>query len=149
MQIESLGVRRGFTAVEAAYLLGLPPAKVIVMMLYGLLLKRAVWANSTQPSLKLQIIEGRTSDQSEPGRSDIRYYERDFLQAIRDDGTLDEKTLADAYMRVRSAVENSLRGYCREDTIAFYRRTVETAWGQVEKAGTPDLASMRTCSGSC
>jgi len=141
IQMETLGIRRGLTAVEASYLLGLSPAKVIVMMLYSLLLKRAVWASSTQPSLKLQITGGFQDASAGAPETGLRYYEEDFLRAIKPDGMLDEKALADTFMRLRSAVENSLRGYCRADTITFYRKTVETAWEQVEKAGTPDLAS--------
>jgi hypothetical protein len=140
MQMETLGIRRGFTAVEAAYLLGVPPNKAVVMVLYSLLLKRAVWVNSTEPSLKLQISEG-FKDPARPTETQLRYYEKDFLSAISSDDRLDEKALADAYMRIRTAVENAMTGYCRADTIAFYRKTVEEAWGQVEKAGAADIAS--------
>ena len=140
MQMETLGIRRGFTAIEAAYLLGLPPAKLIVMMLYSLLLKHAVWVNSTQPSLKLQISEG-FKDPTRATQTPLRYYEKDFLRAIQSDGRLDEKTLAEAFMQVRTAIENAMAGYCRADTIAFYKKTVDEAWGQVEKAGAADVAS--------
>jgi hypothetical protein len=140
MQMETLGIRRGFTAVEAAYLLGVPPSKVVVMMLYSLLLKRAVWVNSTEPSLKLQISEG-FKDPARPTETQLRYYEKDFMNAISSDDRLDEKALADAYMGIRTAVENAMTGYCRADTIAFYRKTVVEAWGQVEKAGAADIAS--------
>jgi hypothetical protein len=141
MQMETLGIKRGLTAVEAAYLLDASAAKVIVMILYSLLLKRAVWVNSTEPSLNLQIMERFKDAASRSPETGLRYYEEDFLRAIKPDGTLDEKELAEAFMRVRSAVENTLRGYCRADTIAFYKKTVQEAWEQVEKAGTPDLAS--------
>jgi hypothetical protein len=140
MQMETLGIRRGFTAVEAAYLLGVPPSKVIVMTLYSLLLKRAVWVNSTEPSLRLQISEG-FKQTTGPTETQLRYYEKDFLSAIRSDDRLDEKALADTFMRIRTAVENAMAGYCRADTIAFYRKTVDEAWSQVEKAGASDIAS--------
>jgi hypothetical protein len=140
MQMETLGIRRGFTAVEAAHLLGLPPAKLVVMMLYSLLLKHAVWVKSTQPSLGLQISE-EFKDPTRAAQTPLRYYEKDFLRAIKSDGRLDEKILAEAFMQVRTAVENSMTGYCRADTIAFYKKTVDEAWGQVEKAGAADVAS--------
>ena len=140
MLMESLGIRRGLTAVEASYLIGVPPAKVVVMILYSLLLKHAVWVSSTKPNLKLQITEG-FDDPSRAGEKDLRYYEQDFLHAIKTDGTLDEKTLADTFMRIRSSVESTLRGFCREDTIAFYKKTVQQAWEQVERAGAPDVSS--------
>ncbi len=140
MQMETLGIRRGFSAVEAAYLLELPPAKLIVMILYSLLLKRAVWVNSTQPSLKLQISEV-FKEPTRATQTPLRYYEKGLLRAIQSDGRLDEKTLAEAFMQVRTAVENTMTGYCRADTIAFYKKTVDEAWGQVEKAGAADVAS--------
>jgi hypothetical protein len=99
-----------------------------------------VWVNSTEPSLKLQISEG-FKDPARPTETQLRYYEKDFLSAIRSDDRLDEKALADAYMRIRTAVENAMTGYCRADTIAFYKKTVEEAWGQVQKAGAADIAS--------
>jgi len=141
MQMETLGIRRGFTAVEASYLLDVSPIKVIVMTLYSLLLKRVAWVTSAKPSLRLQISEGFKDTGGEPSATELRYYERDFLNAVMTDGTLDERKLAGTFMQIRSSVENSLRGYCRADTIAFYRKTVQSAWDQVEKAGTPDLAS--------
>jgi len=141
MQMESLGIKRGFTAVEAAYLLGIPPTKAVVMMLYSLLLKRAVWVSSTQPSLKLQITEEFKDSQDRSKETPLRYYEKDFLQAIRPDGSLDERALAETFMRVRSSVEGAMAGFCRADTMAFYKKTVDEAWEQVEKAGTSDVAS--------
>jgi len=141
MLMETLGIRRGLTAVEASYLLGVPPVKVIVMMLYGLLLKRAIWVSSSRPSVKLQVMEGFKNDATRPAPTELRYYEHEFLRAIVPDGALNEKALADAFMLLRSSVENSMKGYCRADTITFYKKTVQTAWEHVEKAGTPDLAS--------
>jgi hypothetical protein len=141
MLMETLGIRRGLTAVEASYLLELPPAKIIVMILYSLLQKRAAWVNSTEPSLRLQISNGLREGAARPPDRALRYYEEDFLKAVKPNGTLDEKQLAQTFMRVRTAVENSLRGYCRADTIAFYRKTAQQAWEQVEKAATADVAS--------
>jgi len=44
-------------------------------------------------------------------------------------------------MFLRDTVEEKLRGYCRRDTIDYYRKIVAKAWEQVEQAGTPELAS--------
>jgi len=150
IQMETLGIRRGLTAVEAAYLLGITPVKDIVMILYGLLLKRAVWVKSTKPSLTLQVMDSTWTElaKSSPStqvaaspQDGLRYYEYDFVRAIKGDGTLDEKSLAEAFMRVRSTVEGKLKGYCRADTISFYKKTIQEAWDAVQKAGTPELAS--------
>ena len=138
--VETLGIRRGLTAVEASYLLDLKPTQIVTEILYSLLKKRAVWAEATMPSLKLRIME---SFQNKTGTSEkpLRYYEIDFLNAIREDGTLDEEKLAQTIMFLRRTVEEKLRGYCRRDTIDYYRKIVTKAWEQVEHAGTPELTS--------
>jgi hypothetical protein len=138
--VEALGIRRGLTAVEASYLLDLKPTQIVTEILYSLLKKRAVWAEAAAPALKLRIME---SFQNKTGTSEnpLRYYEIDFLNAIRDDGTLDEEKLAQTIMFLSQTVEEKLRGYCRRDTIDYYRKIVTKAWEQVEQAGTLELAS--------
>jgi hypothetical protein len=78
---------------------------------------------------------------SKPETPALRYYEIDFLNAIKEDGVLNEEKLAQTVVFLRSTVEEKLRGYCRRDTIDYYRKIVAKAWQQVEQAGTPELAS--------
>jgi len=140
ISMETLGIRRGLTAVEASYLLDLKPTKIVTEILYSLLRKRAVWVESTTPALKLKIMQ---QFQSKTGTTEtpLRYYEIDFLNAIKGDGALDEQKLAKTIVFLRDTVEEKLRGYCRRDTIDYYRKIVAKAWKQVEQAGTPELAS--------
>ncbi|MCW4001249.1 MAG: DUF2207 domain-containing protein [Candidatus Bathyarchaeota archaeon] len=138
--IETLGVKRGLTAVEASYLLDLKPQQIVTEILYSLLQKRAVWATETKPSLKLKVLspyESKTGTKEKP----LRYYEIDFLQALKPDGSLDEEKLAHAVMFLRDTVEQKLQGYSRKDTADYYQKIVAKAWLQVEQAGTPELAS--------
>lgn len=138
ISMETLGIRHGLTAVEASYLLDVKPTKIVTEILYSLLQKRAIWVESTTPSLKLKIMRARkTGTPKKP----LRYYEIDFLNAIKEDGTLDEEKLAQTVVFLRHTVEEKLRGYCRRDTIDYYRKIVAKAWEQVEQAGTPELAS--------
>ncbi len=140
VSMETLGVKRGLTAVEASYLLDMKPPQIVTEILYSLLQKRAVWAQETKPSLKLKVLppyENKTGTKENP----LRYYEIDFLQALKADGSLDEEKLAKAIMFLRDTVEKKLEGYSRKDTVDYYRKIVTTAWGQVEQAGTPELVS--------
>jgi hypothetical protein len=140
MSMETLGVRRGLTAVEASYLLDVKPPNIVTEILYSLLQKRTVWVESTNPSIKLKVMEpfqNKTGTRETP----LRYYEIDFLHALKDDGTLDEEKLAKTVMFLRDTVEEKLHGYRRQDTIDYYRSVVTKAWEQVEQAGTPELAS--------
>jgi hypothetical protein len=140
VSMETLGVKRGLTAVEASYLLDLKPTQIVTEILYSLLKKRAVWAESTKPSLKLRVLapfENKTGTAENP----LRFYEIDFLNSLKADGTLDEEKLAHTIMGLRDTVEEKLRGYSRKDTVDYYRKIVAQAWTQVEQAGTVELTS--------
>ncbi len=140
VSMETLGIRRGLTAVEASYMLDLKPTQIVTEILYSLLQKRAVWVESTNPALKLRIMplfQNKTGTAENP----LRYYEIDFLHALKDDGALGEEKLAHTVMFLRDTVEQKLRGYSRRDTVDYYRQIVTKAWTQVEQAGTVELAS--------
>ena len=138
--METLGVRRGLTAVEASYLLELKPTQIVTEILYGLLQKRAVWVESSKPSLKLRVMP-EFQDKKGAGEHPLRYYEIDFIQATKQDGTLNEEKLARTVMTVRDTLEQKLKGYSRKDTVDYYRKIAEKAWTQVEQAGTDQIAS--------
>jgi len=140
LRIETLGVRRGLTAVEASYLLDFPPTKIATEILYSLLMKKAVWVKATTPALKLEVMKP-FQDKTGIYETPLRYFEKSSLKAIRKNGTLDEVKLAETIMQLRDTVEAKLRGYCRRDTIAYYKNIVAKAWQQVRQAGTPEIAS--------
>jgi len=140
LRVETLGVRRGLTAVEASYLLDFPPTKIVTEILYSLLMKKAVWVKATTPALKLEVMK-QFKDKTGTYETPLRYYEKSSLKAIKKNGTLDEVKLAEAIMQLRDTVEAKLRGYCRQDTIAYYKNIVTKAWQQVRQAGTPEIAS--------
>jgi hypothetical protein len=140
VSMESLGIRHGLTAVEASYLLDTNPKRIVTEILYSLLQKRAVWTESTKPTVKLRIMKPFQDKRGTPDTR-LRYYEIDFLNALKQDGTLDEEKLAQTIMFLRDTVEEKLHGYSRRDTIDYYKKTVAKAWDQVERAGTPELAS--------
>ena len=140
VSMETLGVKRGLTAVEASYLLDMKPTQIVTEILYSLLQKRAVWAQETKPALKLKLLapfENKTGPKEDP----LRYYEIDFLNSLKADGTLDEEKLAHTIMFLRDTVEQKLAGYSRKDTVDYYRKIAAQAWTQVEQAGTAELAS--------
>jgi len=140
ISMETLGIRRGLTAVEASYLLDVKPTKIVTEILYSLLQKRAVWVESATPTLKLKIMQP-FQDKTGTRETPLRYYEIDFLNAVKEDGTIDEEKLAQTVVFLRDTVEEKMRGYCRRDTIDYYRKIVTKAWEQVEQSGTAELAS--------
>ena len=140
LSMETLGARRGLTAVEASYLLDMKPSRIVTEILYSLLQKRAIWVESINPSIKLKLMP-EFENKTGTAETHLRYYEIDFLEALKEDGTLDEERLAHTVMYLRDTVEEKLRGYCRRDTEDYYMNVATKAWTQVEQAGTPELAS--------
>jgi hypothetical protein len=140
VSMETLGIRRGLTAVEASYLLEMKPTMIVTEILYSLLQKRAIWVESAKPSIKIRIME-EFKDKKGTRDTPLRYYEIDFLNALKDDGTLDEEKLAGTVMYLRDTIEEKMRGFQRKDTVEYYKQVVDKAWKQVQGAGTPDLAS--------
>ncbi len=138
--METLGIRRGLTAVEASYLMDMKPKQIVTEIIYSLLQKRVVWVEATKPSLKLRILppyENKIGSAENP----LRFYEIDFLHSLKPDGSLEEEKLARVVNYLENAVEQKMRGYSRKDTIDYYRSIVAKAWTQVEQAGTVELAS--------
>jgi hypothetical protein len=140
LSMESLGARRGLTAVEASYLLEMKPTMIVTEILYSLLQKRAVWVESKAPSLKLRTMP-QFQNLKGPDEAPLRYYEIDFLSSIKADGTLDEAKLAKTINYLDKMVEEEMHGYSRTETEEYYGSIVKKAWTQVEQAGTTDLAS--------
>ncbi len=132
--IEALGPARGLTAVEAAVVLDLKPIKILTMILFGLLLKKIVMVVSTEPVIKLRKLRKK---ESKP--VNLRYYEIDFLHAVKSDGSLNDRLLAKTYLNLRETVNSKIRGFSRIDTVKYYRAIVSRAWRQVTQAGTPEL----------
>ena len=134
LMIEALGPRKGLYAPEAAWLIESEKkrpdySKVLTMILYSLVKKGALEIVSLDP-LKVKVTGG--------GR-DLRYYERAFLQCVREDGTLDEDCLIKVIDVLDKGVAEKMRGYNRWETIEYYKKIVERAWKEVEEAGTPEL----------
>jgi hypothetical protein len=140
MRMETMGVRRGLTAIEASHLLDLPPVKIVAEILFSLLMKKAIWIKAKEPIMQVEIVRP-FEDNNKVTDSSLRYYEIGFLRAIKKNGTLEEVKLVNVLMLIRDTGNAKLHGYCMQDTIKYYSRIVAKAWKQVEQADTPELAS--------
>ncbi|HDD64475.1 MAG TPA: DUF2207 domain-containing protein [Thermoprotei archaeon] len=135
LMIEALGVRKGLTAVEAAYLImkyegRKDYSRILTMILFSLLKKGAVTVTSYKP-LRLKVVKENAVG--------LRYYEYEFLRAIRPDGSLDSNILVDVFEALDRGVRAKMRGYCLRDAVNHYKSIVARAWRQVQEAGTPEI----------
>jgi hypothetical protein len=132
--IEGHGIKRGLTAVEAGLLMEQPLDKVMTMILFGVVKKNAATVLSRDP-LKLQL--------TDPQPTDLRDYEKDFLQAFaNDDLTARRKGLQEMTVKLVNSVSDKMKGFSRKETVNFYKSIMERAWQQIETAGTPEVKSQ-------
>ncbi len=136
LAVEGTGVKRGLTAVEAAILLEAPLDRVMTMILFGLVKKGIVAVESEKP-LKVQV--------TDPLPEDVKlwYYERRFLDAVRDNGSVAEGALRDMAIDLIGDVNKKLSGFSRSETRAYYKDIAARAWQQVETADTPEVLGKR------
>lgn len=134
MKVEGVGIKRGLTAVEAAILLEKPLNEIMTMILFGLLKKGAVTVLEEKP-LKAQA--------NEPLPDKLHPYEKDFLEAVKKDGTLSQTRLRKLTVALIKQVNNKIKGFSRKETLVYYQDIVRRAWQQVEGADTPEVKSQR------
>jgi hypothetical protein len=132
LSVEGVGIKRGLTAVEAAILLELPLNRVLTMILFGMLKKRAVTVLKDDP-LTLEPVT--------PVTAKLREVETGLLESIKEDGTLDESKLRKALIELIKSVNARMKGFSRKETVAYYRDIVDRAWKQVTDASSPEVKS--------
>jgi hypothetical protein len=130
ISIEGHGIKRGLTAVEAAILMEQPLDKVMTMILFGAVKKGAAVVTKREP-LEIKV--------NEPLPEGLHEYEKNFLAAFREGEKTRHKKLQDMTVDLVKSVSEKMKGFSRRETIEYYKRIMETAWEQVQKADTPEV----------
>jgi hypothetical protein len=129
--IEGHGIKRGLTAVEAAILMEQSLDKVMTMILFGVVKKGAATVTKRDP-LTIEV--------TSPLPDGLHDYELNFLNAFKE---VEPKTrrnlLQEMTVKLVRSVSEKMKGFSRRETIEYYRRIMETAWEQVQKADTPEV----------
>ncbi len=129
--IEGHGIKRGLTAVEAAILMEQPLDKVMTMILFGVVKKGAATVARREP---LQV------DVTSPTPEGLHDYELNFLSAMKEtDPAKRRNLLQEMTVKLVRSVSEKMKGFSRRETVEYYRRIMETAWEQVQKADTPEM----------
>jgi hypothetical protein len=123
--IESGGIKRGLTPAEAALLQELSLAKVVLLVVFGLLKKG-----------KLEIKEVAAKDfryheQKKEGL-ELLEYEKAFISAIDKEGQLDKKIMRDMVIAMIAGLKKSMEGFSRRETNMYYQSIMNKAWEQVK-----------------
>lgn len=131
--IEGHGIKRGLTSVEAAVLLEQPMDKIFTMILFSVIKKNAAKVTKHDP-LVLEI--------TDPIPADLRPYEVEFLEAMREQGNAKQKRgMQETMINLVKSVSKAMKGFSRNETKKYYEKIIETAWNQVESSDTPVVRS--------
>jgi hypothetical protein len=130
--VEGLGIKRGLTAVEAAVLMEQPLDKVLTMILFGVIKKEAASVVKQDP---LEIQAAR------PAPEGLFDYEKEFLQAFATPAASRKKALQEMMINLVKSLSAKMKGFSRNETVAYYKDIMERAWAQVEAAQTPEVKS--------
>jgi len=134
ISIEGHGIKRGLTAVEAAILMEEPIDKVLTMILFSLVKKNSAEVVKRDP-LGVRAIE--------PLPEELRYYEKEFLEAVQKDGATRRRAMQDLVVHLARAVSDKVKGFSRKESVAYYKTIMEKAWSAVEAANTPEVKSQK------
>jgi hypothetical protein len=129
--IEGHGIKRGLTAVEAAILMEQSLDKVMTMILFGVVKKGAATVTKRDP-LTIEV--------TSPLPAGLYDYELNFLKAFQEaDPRTRRNLLQEMSVKLVRSVSEKMKGFSRRETIEYYKRIMETAWEQVQKADTPEV----------
>ncbi|HEX9091615.1 MAG TPA: hypothetical protein VF831_09000, partial [Anaerolineales bacterium] len=134
ISIEGHGIKRGLTAVEAAILLDEPLDKIMTMILFSVIKKNSAEVTTRDP-LEIKV--------NQPIPEDLQPYEKDFLNAFLTTGADRKKGLRDMAIGLVKGVSEKMKGFSRQETVAYYRDITKRAWDQVEAANTPEVKSQK------
>jgi hypothetical protein len=81
---------------------------------------------------------------TDPLPDDIQAYEKDFLEAFKTKDAVQRRTaLRDMVINLVKSVAEKMKGFSRQETVAYYKDITKRAWEQVEAAGTPEVKSAK------
>jgi hypothetical protein len=134
ISIEGHGIKRGLTAIEAAIVMQEPLDKVLTMILFSVVKKNAARVVSRDP-LKLEV--------ASPLPDGLYDYETAFLTAYQEDNLRERsKQMQAICVNLIKTTSEKMKGFSRNETVAYYKSIIEKAWQQVEAGETPEVKSQ-------
>ncbi len=134
--VESLGVHRGLTVVEASILMETPLNRVVVLILFGLLKKELITMEPGQPP-KIRVLKPELFQTASPSGPKIHYYERMFIKTLNSDGSVSRTQLKTALTGIIKTVARKMEGFSRSKTVQYYQQIMRRAEDEMLKADTP------------
>jgi hypothetical protein len=148
-QVEGGGIKRGLTAPEAAVLLELPLNKVLMLIVFGLLEKGVVKAESHDP-LRVRLAPEYATEGTDPAErrrqrtkvaqslgAVLRAYEHPFLDIIEPgpDEPLHKLNFSAPMKSLIGHTAERVKGFDLSDTQDYYRKIIARAMKEAQSIG--------------
>lgn len=133
ISIEGHGIKRGLTAVEVAVLMEQSVDKILTMILFGVIKKRAAEVVTRDP-LEIKV--------ADPLPDGLQPYEIEFLSAFKQTGKDRKKALQELFINLVKTVGEKMKGFSQKETLNYYKDINEKAWQQIQAADTPEVKSQ-------
>ncbi|MCB8982705.1 MAG: hypothetical protein H6659_02670 [Ardenticatenaceae bacterium] len=153
-QVEGGGIKRGLTAPEAAVLLEMPLNKILLLIMFGLLDKKAVRLVDDSPLTvaveKDYIVKGDTASKRRHDRREVaqkfgvvlRDYEHDMLDVLQDNAAkpVHKQDFGPAMKELIQSVVDKMKGFDLSDTQDYYKKIISRAMEEAKRMGdVPEL----------
>ncbi len=153
-QVEGGGIKRGLTAPEAAVLLETPLNKILLLIMFGLLDKKAVRLVDDSPLTvaveKDYVAKGETASKRRQDRREaakqfgvvLRDYEQDVLDALQDNPAkpVHKQDFGPAMNQLIKSVVDKMKGFDLSDTQDYYKKIIGRAMEEATRMGeVPEL----------
>ncbi|GAG83474.1 unnamed protein product, partial [marine sediment metagenome] len=129
IKIESVGVNKNLTVVEAAIIKNTPLNKVLFLIIFGLIRTGHLKVIETNP-LKFEVM-------STKGYQKMKAYQRKFLKSVDpegpDKGTVKRRKLEYLLVDLIKATYKKMRGYELDATTYYYDNMINQAWETIKK----------------
>jgi hypothetical protein len=122
--IESAGIKRGLAPAEAALLQELPLAKVLLLVVFGLLKKDRIAIKEVAAG------DFRFHELKKEGL-ELQEYEKGLIAAIDKENRLDKAALRRMFTAMIAALEKKMAGFSRRETNQYFQSIMNKAWEQV------------------
>jgi len=132
IMVESVGVKKDLSVVEAAIIRNTPLNKVVFLIVFSLIRTGYIKIVDIDP-LKLEIVAKQRS-------KELSWYQITFLDAIIEkeprNGQIDEKKLEALLISLIEKTQHRMKGHNLEATSRYYENMINKAWDSVKKLPT-------------
>ena len=130
IMVESVGVKKGLSVIEAAIIKNTSLNRVVFLMIFSLVRTNHIKITDTDPVLKLEVL-------TEESLENLRWYQQELIKTIITrgprSGEIKESELKTLMIKFIKRTHARMKGHDLKATNLYYENMIKQAWVTVEK----------------